>query len=69
MLLRRCPSMTTPFEALTGQDGGVYTLHITREEGLAILRALGDWAGHTPESVRVMSRLAARLSHDVQTKP
>ncbi|MEL5955456.1 hypothetical protein AADR41_11880 [Streptomyces sp. CLV115] len=61
--------MTTPFEALTGQGDGIHTLHVTREEGLAILRALDDWAGHTPESVRVMSRLAARLSHDVQAKP
>lgn len=43
------------------QDDGVYTLHLTREEGLDVLRALDDRGGNTPASIRAMQRLAARL--------
>ncbi|MER5678705.1 hypothetical protein ABT081_17360 [Streptomyces sp. NPDC002238] len=55
--------MTTVAEAAAALDDkdGVYTLHLTREEGLDALRALDDWAGRTPASGRVMQRLAARL--------
>jgi len=55
--------MTTVAEAAAALDDkdGVYTLHLTREEGLDALRALDDWAGRTPASGRVMQRLAARF--------
>ncbi|WP_158709646.1 hypothetical protein [Streptomyces sp. NRRL S-15] len=43
------------------QDDGVHTLYLTREEGLDVLRALDDWSGRTPASIRAMQRLAARL--------
>lgn len=54
--------MTTFSEAVaTAQDGGVYTLHLTRSEASTVMRALDNWDGHTADSVRVLHRLAARL--------
>jgi len=55
--------MSAPTEVtdVSPRQGGVYTLHLTREEALDVLRALDDWSGHTPASARAMQRLAARL--------
>jgi hypothetical protein len=53
--------MITPTEADPERDDGVHTLYLTREEGLDVLRALDDWSGRTPASIRAMQRLAARL--------
>lgn len=65
---RRRPSMTTFAEASTPQDDGVYTLYLTRGEGLAVLRAMDDWSEHTPESISAMRRLAARLGQEAETR-
>ncbi|MFD5137434.1 hypothetical protein ACFWMX_14530 [Streptomyces sp. NPDC058378] len=57
----RCHDVINFAETDPAQDEGVYTLHLTREEGLDVLRALDDWNGPTAASVRAMQRLAARL--------
>lgn len=56
--------MSAPIETESVSDEGVYTLYLTREEGLAIWDALDDLARPTAASVRVMYRLAARLKED-----
>jgi hypothetical protein len=58
--------MMTVAEAVAAIDyqDGVYTLYLTREEGLDVLRALDDWDGRTPASTCAMQRLAARLYQD-----
>lgn len=43
------------------QADGVYELYLTRDEGLAVLRALDDWNARTAASTRAMQRLADRL--------
>lgn len=57
----RCQDVTTFAETDPAHDDGVFTLHLTREEGLDVLRALDDWSGQTPASIRALQRLAARL--------
>ncbi|MGH3585474.1 MAG: hypothetical protein ACRDQ0_04035 [Pseudonocardia sp.] len=59
--------MTTFAEASAPHDDDVYTLYVTRKEGLAVLRALDDWTQHTPESISAMRRLAARLHQEAET--